>query len=139
MKIHQHNNLYVDKSTIKNAGRGVFTAKKINAGDIVETCPVVVFDHKDYKKLKKTKLRNYYFIWGAKQNKVAITLGYGSLYNHSYSPNCTYKKHFKENIVQFIALKDIGPNKEITVNYNSGNPDDQTPIWIKSIPAPTSS
>jgi SET domain-containing protein len=76
-------------------------------------------------------LRDYYFMWG--KITCAICLGFGSLYNHSYRPNATYKKLIKEQVIKFIAIEDIKRGKEITVNYNYGNPDDNSPLWIKSI------
>ena len=58
------------------------------------------------------------------------------MYNHSYSPNATYNKRVKEKLIDFVALKDIKKDEEITVNYNFGNPDDKSPLWIKLIQAP---
>ena len=37
-------------------------------------------------------------------------------------------------MIEFIAIKDIGLNEEITVNYNYGNPDDKAKLWITDIP-----
>jgi uncharacterized protein len=75
-------------------------------------------------------------MWGGdkKKHKAGIALGFGSIYNHSYSPNATYKKFIPKQTLKFIALKNIRRGEEITVNYNYGNPDDKSDLWIKSIP-----
>ena len=87
--------------------------------------------------LRTSELYNYYFLWG-NQHDAAIALGFGSLYNHSYEPNATYKKHLDDRTIEIITITDIAKDKEITVNYNYGDPNDMSPLWIKSIKPPTS-
>ena len=121
----------VKKSQIPQAGRGVFARDLIKKNEIIEDCPVLVVPRKDYPILKKTILHNYYFMWG--KVTCGICFGFGSFYNHSYKPNATYKKDTQNNIIKFIAIKDIKKNEEITVNYNYGNPDNKKSLWIKDI------
>lgn len=45
------------------AGRGVFAAKDIKSGELIERCPIIETPLKDYQYLRKTELRNYYFLW----------------------------------------------------------------------------
>jgi len=130
-KINPSNKIYISKSLILKAGRGVFASKFIKKGEVVEQCPAFVLPKKDYPIAKKTILRNYYFMWGKITS--AICFGYGSYYNHSYKPNATYKKKIKEKVIEFIAIKDIKKDEEITVNYNYGKPDDKSSLWIKEI------
>lgn len=130
------NKIYIGVSQIEKAGRGVFAAKQIEKGEVIEICPVIEITEKEALLLRKTELKNYYFLWGSDLKKVAVCFGFGSLYNHSYSPNATYNKRLKEKLIDFVALKDINNDEEITVNYNFGNPDDKSPLWIKSIKAP---
>ena len=130
------NKIYIGVSRIENAGRGVFAAKLVLKGEIIESCPVVEITEKEVSLLRKTELKNYYFLWGSDLKKVAVCFGFGSLYNHSYSPNATYNKRLKEKLIDFVALKDINKDEEITVNYNFGQPDDKSPLWIKPIKAP---
>lgn len=127
------NKIYISKSNTPNAGRGVFSYEEINKGDTIEICPVIELFSKDVTFLKRTTLKNYYFLWGMNHDTLAICLGFGSLYNHSYSPNATYKKNIKQNLITFVAIKDIKKNEEIAVNYNYGDPNDKSPLWIKTI------
>jgi hypothetical protein len=124
-------NIYLAESEIKNAGRGVFAAASIGKGKTIESCPVLVLPRKDYPLVKRTELRNYYFMWG--KSTSAICFGYGSIYNHSYEPNATYIKNIKQKKIDFVALKSIKKGEEITVNYNYGQPESKKRLWIKSI------
>jgi uncharacterized protein len=110
-------------------GRGIFASRTIQKGELIHQAPVIVCPGDQYKKLKKTVLRNYYFNWGENYDHVAIALGYGSLFNHSYSPNAMFENNLKEETVDFIALKRIKAGEEIFVNYN-GDPDDEGPLWF---------
>lgn len=128
--------IYLSKSTIPNAGRGVFASQNIKAGEVIEICPVLEIPGSEIDFLKKTLLINYYFMWGKAEEKRAICLGFGSLYNHSYEPTATYMKYLESETIHFNAIKDIHKGEEITVNYNHGNPNDKSPLWIKDIPQP---
>ncbi len=130
--IHPSSKIYIAPSLIPHAGRGVFAQENINVNEIIETCPVKVLSHADYPLVKQTQLRNYYFMWGP--DTCAICFGYGSFYNHSYHPNATYHKKLEEHLIEFVAIRNIKMGEEITVNYNYGNPDDQSKLWIEDIP-----
>lgn len=125
------NRIFIAKSKIKGSGRGVFAKEDFKNGETIESCLVFVLPQRDYLAVKTTALRDYYFMWG--KNTAAICFGYGSMYNHSYHPNAAYKKLTKDQIIEFIAVKDIKIGEEITVNYNYGDPDDNRKLWIKSI------
>ena len=68
----------------------------------------------------------YVFEWG--EGKVALALGFGSLYNHSYRPNARYNDVGPQTKA-FQALRDIAPGEEITVNYN-GEPARRRKVWF---------
>lgn len=96
-------------------GRGVFAKIDIPKGTIFERVPLLVVDTDE---LEGSELMDYVFIWGKKT--VAIALGYGSLYNHSYKPNARYYDGPGRTKV-FLALRAIRAGEEILVNYN-GDP-----------------
>lgn len=123
--------VYLGKSSIQSAGRGVFARKEIKRGELIEVCPVIVLPESEREYIRKTNLRSYYFQWGDNLKAVGIALGFGSLYNHSYTPNAKYIKKMEDRLLEFVAIKDIERDEEITVNYNFGDPDDKTPLWFE--------
>jgi uncharacterized protein len=60
---------------------------------------------------------------------MVVALGFGSIYNHTDSPNAVYKEHDKAQTIDFIALRDIQKDEEITVNYVQGN-NNKSPLWF---------
>lgn len=117
--------IYVKKSEL--GGFGVFANKNMQKNQTIEVCQTILLSKQDRKILDKTKLYNYYFGW---QGKAALALGYGSLYNHSYSPNAKYVKNYSANTITIIALRDIQEEEEILVNYN-GDPSCMKQLWFK--------
>ena len=104
--------------------------KDFKAREIIETCPVLIFDTKGRKTLEKTQLSHYIYPWKSTRG-AALVLGFGSLYNHSFSPNTDWKQNFKTKSMIFRAIKKIKKGEEILVNYN-GEPDDKTEIdWFE--------
>ncbi|MEC2159374.1 SET domain-containing protein [Virgibacillus halodenitrificans] len=108
-------------------GRGVFALVDLREGELIEAAPAVVLSKSDRKLIKETKLVEYFFNW--KRKKPAIALGYGSLYNHSYTPNAKFVNNPEQITIDFYALKDIKKGEEISVNYN-GDPDDNSNVWF---------
>lgn len=101
-------------------GRGVFARKSIPHGTVIERVPVIVFPETDLEVDEGVSaMYHYAFEWG--RGTVALALGYGSMYNHSYSPNARYDD-LPQRTKVFTAIKDIAAGEEITVNYN-GEPD----------------
>lgn len=129
-KIYSSGNLYISKSTIPNSGRGVFAANDIKKGDIIEICPVIEVPKYDAANVNESILTTYFFSFGRKKELMVVALGFGSIYNHTYTPNATYKKRSTETTIEFSALKNIKKDEEITVNYNSGDPKNKTPLWF---------
>ncbi|OKL35873.1 SET domain-containing protein [Domibacillus mangrovi] len=113
-------------------GRGVYATRDIKAGKCIEVSPVIVSPQTEWKYLKKTILSEYYFTWGENYEHKAIALGYGSLFNHSYTPNATFI--YKPDIlsIAFFAIADIKEDKEITINYNWDH-EDTSPLWFDVI------
>jgi hypothetical protein len=100
-------------------GRGVFAARAFARGEVVEAAPVLVLPPHEQEAIDETVLAAYVFAWG---DTLAIALGFGSLYNHSWSPNLEYLKRFAEGIIEFVAIRDIAPGEELTTNYSASNP-----------------
>ena len=72
-------------------GRGVFATAFIAAGTEFERVPVLVMPADEAMEGAAGEvLQHYVFEWG--RGTVALALGFGSLYNHSYSPNARYDR-----------------------------------------------
>jgi SET domain-containing protein len=100
-------------------GRGVVALRAFTADDTIERPPVIVVPREEAPLIRDTRLAHYYFEWGDDCQQAAIALGFGSLYNHSYTPNARYEFREAEECLEFIALRDIQPGEEITINYNN--------------------
>jgi uncharacterized protein len=107
--------------------RGVFAKQYIKRGTLLHEAPVIPYPNKDHDYIEKTILGDYAFEYGA--NHTAILLGYGMLFNHSYTPNATYKINFDNHTFDFYAYTDIQAGEEILINYN-GDVDDQELLWF---------
>src|ERR1700730_16798882 len=95
----------IEVKRIKGKGRGVFARRVIRAGEVIERVPVLVLPLGDIKDADGWEsLAGYCFMWG--QGTVALALGYGSLYNHSFRPNAKYEDIGKMTKV-FTALRQI--------------------------------
>ena len=75
-------------------GRGVFALSDFKKGELIESCPVLTFTPKERKLLERTQLNYYVYPWRSTRS-ASISLGYGSIYNHSFSPNADWKQNFK--------------------------------------------
>ncbi len=99
----------------RGKGRGVFARVLIPEGTVFERVPLLVIPAAEVLEGEDSRvLQDYVFEY---KKDVALALGYGSLYNHSYSPNARYDDAGRQ-IKEFRALRDIHPGEEITINYN---------------------
>jgi hypothetical protein len=116
-----------------NKGKGVFAKKDIKKKTIIDVAHVIPLPNKDYKKIRKTILYNYCYLWeDPKQEpeyKNAISLSISQFINHSYDPNVRYIYDYDNNSIVFETLRDIQKSEEILVNYN-GLVDDKSPVWF---------
>jgi SET domain-containing protein len=127
MHFEQSPLIYVNDAPGK--GRGVFAKVDIPKGQAIETVPVLFMHANEFTETKKSNVREHYvYYW--KEDLVAIALGYGSLYNHSFEPEADY--HFDEHSITYIALRDIAPGEEIHINYEN-DPEDQSPLGFDMI------
>jgi SET domain-containing protein len=125
----------VEVKWIPGKGRGVFATEFIKKGTLIERVPVLVVPAKEilFDEIDTT-LSHYVFEWG--RDTVAVALGYGSLYNHSYKPNARYDDMGRQT-KSYFAVRNIEPGEEVTINYN-GKVDAADPVWFDVIEdAPT--
>lgn len=114
---------------IPGKGLGVVATEDIKSGDVIERAPVLPMTPTERKYAGKTIMNHYIYPWRSTRG-AAVVFGYGSIYNHSFTPNADWKQDFRSIRMVYRAIKDIKAGEEITINYN-GEPDDMTPIeWF---------
>ncbi len=117
--------LYVAESELH--GMGVHARRAVAEGEEIERCPVLVLPAEDLDAISDTALAGYWFDWS--DGDGALALGYGSLYNHSFTPNARYFHEHDDGVVVYVALRDIAAGEEITINYNA-EPECTDPLWF---------
>jgi len=114
MKPSHNNSEYLHPNVIiknsKVGGKGVFANRYFHKGEIVEICPAI--------KTKTTsigdKIEDYVFTLN--REYYLVVLGYGSMYNHSDTPNLEYI-NIGEDKMKFTCIKDIKRGEEMFVSY----------------------
>lgn len=100
-------------------GRGVFATRLIHQGELIEACPVVVFQTR-YVDMPK-EFQQLVFNWGELTKSgpaTCLALGWGSQYNHNNPANVRYRADAVNRLMIFTAAREIQPGEELTINYN---------------------
>ena len=114
-------------------GRCVMAEAPIWRGALVERSPVLIIPPGDRAAADATILFAYVFMWEhgtveedlyKHEGRSAVALGFTSLLNHSYNPNCEFIRHIDALTIDLIALRDIGAGEELTIDY-------QMTLWFK--------
>lgn len=107
--------IYVHKSEIENGGFGVFANKKFIKNEIIEISPYIILEH--YNTNNYGVLKNYVYSIKNTSN-VALSLGFGSLYNCSESPNVNFVIDSSlTRLMIFYACRNINVHEELFINY----------------------
>ena len=116
---------------IKGKDRSVIATRDFKTGEIIESCPVLTLTPTERKHLEKTVMGYYIYPWKSTRS-ASLVFGYGSLINHSFTPNADWKQNFKTQSMVYRAIRPIKKGEEITVNYN-GEPDDisTNELWFE--------
>jgi SET domain-containing protein len=119
MRIYPPRKVYVAPSKIH--GLGVFADYKISKGELIEVVPIT--DLKIEKGGLNNCLLDYRFNWpqGSNPEQQVAAWGYGSIYNHSETPNAYWKSNIENYTFEFYALKDIEQDEEICTYYGDTN------------------
>ena len=133
-KLLSSDRIYVSKSKIVNAGRGVFAKVAIKKGEVIERCPIIEIPDHDTSSLIASILVTYIYFFGKKKTRLELALGFGSIYNHSYDPNARYTDNHRQKMIDFTAIKNIKKDEEITVDYSAGRKE-KNPLWFEVVPA----
>jgi SET domain-containing protein len=113
-------------ATMGRRGRGIVAEDRIAEGELVERSPVLVIPHADRAAADATIAFTYVFMWEhgtveedlyRHEGRAAIALGFTSLLNHSYTPNCEFIRHIDDLVIDLVALRAIEPGEELTIDY----------------------
>jgi SET domain-containing protein len=104
-------------------GRGVFARRDVAEGEVIERVPVLliprtqVFGPTEIAR-RAARISWYVFSWlKTKRDYVALSLGYGSIYNHSDTPNAKYLM-YPPDAMEFVAIRPIRAGEEVLVDYH---------------------
>jgi SET domain-containing protein len=109
---HSNGKIVIKKSSIH--GIGVFATEDISNGELIEVCTSL-----DLDRCNRATLTEYSYTIPSenKFNRLALLLGYGSLYNHSEDNNVDFTINSDSKRFTFFATKDISAGSELTINY----------------------
>jgi SET domain-containing protein len=119
MEIHPPTKVFVATSPI--SGLGVFAKERIAKDELIEICPVLALPLQpgETSSLFIDYRFNYPSGTGDKWSEQVISLGYGSLYNHSNNNNAVWYSDEALRVFRFVAIRDIEPGEEICTYYGS--------------------
>jgi hypothetical protein len=126
LRVHGSQRALIRIAMMGNRGRGVVADAHIGRGQLVERSPVLIIPQADRAATDGTVVFTYVFMWEhgsveedlyQHQGRAAIALGFTSLLNHSYSPNCEFIRHIDELVIDLVALRDIEAGEELTIDY----------------------
>ena len=110
----------MSQSKIPNAGYGVFAGKDFKKGEIVERAPFL-----EVETPYGNEIMNYVFQSHLNRNKSLIVFGFGSIYNHTKTPNLVYSINPRlpsDRLFTYTASKDIKKGDELYINYGDTHP-----------------
>lgn len=116
-----HGKPSLDVVPVRGKGRGLVAGRRFVRGEVVDAAPVVVIPAREWELIQSTVVGRFCFGWNDDTGSVAVALSRVSLLNHSYTPNVAAEKHLRRRVIVFVALRDIEPGEELTLNYN-GDP-----------------
>lgn len=104
-------------------GRGLFTTADVDAGEVLETVPLLVLDEHDTATVTGTVVGRYVVAWG--EHLTAVAFGFLSLCNHADDPNAELQTADDLPIgpvASLVALRPIAADEEITIDYGDDHP-----------------
>lgn len=114
-------------------GWGVFATQDIPKDEVIEICPILFLPAKRGE-INYT-LVDYAFEWPRSESwtNFVIALGYGSLYNHSSTPNASWTNDVENQTFIFFSTKPIKKGEEIFIYYGDDSywADGRTHVQVK--------
>lgn len=101
-------------------GRGIFAARDIRRGEVIEECPLVVAPEESWGPAMED------YVFQHSDGKSALALGMCSLYNHSDEYNAEYQlagsssevsSEGSDDMLRISAMRDIARGEQIFISY----------------------
>ena len=92
-------------------GRGVFTNRSFEPGETIELAPYIDDDTANFKGV----VRDYIFSKNGSKEKSVVAFGFGSIYNHSDTPNARWE--VTNEHVKIQCIKPIKKDEEVFITY----------------------
>jgi len=105
--------------TIKNGpkGRGLFSCAVISPGTLIHDAPCIRVVKNEYDNFMRFTVLEHYLFNAAGGDKL-LALGYGSLFNHSRSPNVDYRVDASNLCIRYFAgHRTIQEDEELCISY----------------------
>ena len=128
--------LGIVRATGNDTVRGVYAPRALQAGEIVEVCPVVLVPG-PFTALP-LYVRRITFPWcllTGEGDSHAIAYGYGGIYNHDNPANLRYCALADIGCLKFTAARAIQEGEELTINFNSltGDVSSRADTWFQAL------
>jgi SET domain-containing protein len=105
--------------TTEEFGRGLYASWEIQKDALLFKAELLVLSPSDTIQVNNTDLKYYTFKYNDTQD--CLVLDNGEIFNHSDSPNVSYRLVPHENrlVMEFRALRDIKPYEQLFIDYNA--------------------
>ena len=111
---------YIAQSHIQ--GWGAFAQGRYDAGETVETNPILVLDPDEVRAVLHTDLKRYIFYLkeseaNADSCYAFVAMGNVSFCNHAKDANCHFDIDEDKGVIRLVALKSLADGTEIFIDY----------------------
>ena len=99
-------------------GRGLFATKNLSVGVLIHEAPCLLISRDSYDDHARFTVMEHYLFNCADGDKL-LALGYGSLFNHSDSPNVDYRLDKASLTIRYFAARSIAAGEEMCIYYGN--------------------
>ena len=96
--------------------RGVFVGRAFRTSEVIEVCPALILPEGTAEEAL-CGLQPYVFKRGPAEDRLAVALGYGSLYIHSPDPNAAFQLREARGEIVFRSVRAIAVGEQILIDY----------------------
>ncbi|MGQ7791763.1 SET domain-containing protein [Faunimonas sp. B44] len=103
-------------------GEGCFSTRPAARGDVIGTCPIMIFSPDEVELVRRTSMKDYVFYLkdGEAHDPApwcALAIGPMSFLNHDPDPSCDFFIDENTETLCLVARRAIGAREELTIDY----------------------